>query len=138
MQHTHTHHQDTVLARHPIWVGLGLTVITVAIAWQLPHAWAMQLFAALLALIGAVYVGFAISQNKHLEQQFAVAIGFMLFGLLGLWVSPWWLVSGYVLHGVWDLLHHRHEISVQLTSWYAPFCLLYDWGMALAIALFWI
>lgn len=127
-----------IVERYPIFTGLALATLTTAVALLLPPDWALELFASLLAVIGAIYVGFAIAQQKHIVAQFAVALVFMLFGLFGVWLSGWWLIAGYILHGVWDWLHHRHDISIRLTDWYAPFCLVYDWGMAVVIALLFI
>lgn len=123
----------------PVVVGAILAVGTVGIAVLLPHAWALDLYAALLALIGAVYIGMALEQGsqRQLVVQFVIALGFMGMGLLGLWFFPWLLVAGYFLHGVWDWLHHRGDLNLRLRGWYAPFCLVYDWLIAVAIGFFW-
>ncbi len=136
--HTEPTSTALIVERYPITTGIALIAVTALIAVMLPSDWALQLFAGLLALIGAVYVGFAIAQEKHIVGQFAIAIGFMTLGLLGLWLSVWWLFAGYILHGIWDWMHHRHDISVSLTNWYAPFCLIYDWGIAVVIAVLFI
>lgn len=148
--------RQSFLKEHPAITGLLLVLVTFALTAWLPHAWALETFAALLSLIGAVYVGFAVAQGRQMFLQFGVALGFMLAGLLGLWLSPWLLVAGYVAHGFWDWLHHPHDLasarkkpvelersrwkrqSVKLTDWYAPFCLVYDWGVALLIVVWWI
>lgn len=124
----------------PIGAGFLLAVATVGIAWLLPADRALELFAALLALIAAVYVGVAVAQGsqRQIVIQFVVALGFMWLGLLGLWFSPALLVAGYALHGAWDWLHHRGTRGVQLTDWYAPLCLAYDWLVAGAIWWIWV
>ncbi len=137
MQTTKAQPQSFWQARS-IAVGVGLAALSIGFASLLPHAWALEFFAALLALIGAIYVGMAIEQGRQLIFQFAVAIGFMLLGLLGLWLSPWWLVAGYFAHGVWDWLHHNHKQPLSLTQWYAPFCLVVDWLIGSAIVIWWI
>ena len=130
-------------------LGVLLFLITVLIAFLLPSAWALDAFAALLGFIGAIYVGMAVAQGKQVVFQFVVAVGFLFTGLLGLWLSPWILVAGYFAHGLWDWLHHpnhlfsarkktAHKMSVKLTKWYAPFCLVYDWLVGFAIAIWWI
>ena len=122
----------------PIAVGVGLAVGAIGLAALLPQARALEFFAALLALIGAIYVGMAIEQKQQIVFQFTVALGFMLLGLLGLWLSPWILAAGYFAHGAWDGLHHNHKMDVRLTKWYAPFCLVVDWLIGIAIAVWWI
>ena len=118
--------------------GVLLFLVTMVVAFLLPADCALEAFAALLGFIGAIYVGMAITQGKQVILQFTVALGFMFTGLLGLWVSPWILVLGYLAHGLWDWVHHDHKMQVELTRWYAPFCLVYDWLVALAIAIWWV
>ena len=42
-------------------------------------------------------------------------------------------MTGYVLHGTWDLLHHERGIQTQIVGWYPPVCVVYDWIVGLAV-----
>jgi len=58
----------------------------------------------------------------------------VLFALLGLWLDWWFLAAGLTLHGGWDLLHQGERGSGVIPRWYVPFCAVYDFTVAIFIA----
>jgi hypothetical protein len=124
-----------LVSRFSIALAVCCTLPTIAIAFALPRIQALQGFALLLAVIAAIYIGFALADGRPsiLAQELPVAACFLLITVLGLWVSPLFLVLGYVGHGLWDGMHHPKGITTQLPLWYPLFCLLYDWLIALCI-----
>lgn len=62
-------------------------------------------------------------------------VSFTLLALAGLWASPWFIVVGLVLHGVWDVLHHNgwDVVKTKIPQGYIPFCAGYDWLLALIL-----
>jgi hypothetical protein len=93
-----------------------------------------------LAIIAAIYIGFALAErdatNLVIEVAFAVAIVAVVF--IGLEQSRYWLAGGLVAHGVWDLLHHhRHPVlgTREVPRWYPPACLVYDFPLAIFVTL---
>lgn len=64
-------------------------------------------------------------------------IAFCSCAVLGLWVSPIFLLIGYFAHGIWDIIHHSHGIKTKVTHWYIPFCLIYDWLVG-AYIIYWL
>jgi len=113
-------------------IGLGLAVLTCAVLWPLPPEIARGAVSHLVTLIGSVYVGFALASPDRMSvsRQIAGCALFMALALAGLWLSWWWLVAGLVLHGLWDLLHHREHEHGTMPSWYVPACAAYDWTLA--------
>lgn len=93
-----------------------------------------------LAIIAAIYIGFALAErdagNLLVEVAFATAIVAVVF--IGLEHSPYWLAGGLAAHGVWDLLHHHsHPVlgTREVPRWYPPACLVYDFPLAIFVAL---
>lgn len=117
-------------------------------------------------LLGAVYVWFAITRTANSQRIFAVGlmvaaliyvglallnpaarpylplelVGFGIYtvaAILSWRGSRWWLVAGWGLHPVWDLLVHYAATTgaeVVVPYWYAVACLSFDIIVAFAIA----
>ena len=68
-----------------------------------------QFAAVLLAVIGAIYVGFGLQTGNRMQIVTEVmgALGFFSAALAGLWVTPWIIPVAYVIHGIWDYAHHK-------------------------------
>jgi hypothetical protein len=98
-------------------------------------------YATFLILIAAFYLAFAAyfraSTAGRLEG--AVVVAFVVIGLLGVRL-PFFLILGYSLHGLWDLLHELQAHGAysafgpgQLTAIplaYGIFCAVFDFCMA--------
>ena len=125
----------------PAAVGLIGAVITLPLHLILPHALSVQLAAVIVAVIGAIYVGFALQAGSLLDQitESLAASVFLAAALIELWVNPWTIPVGYVLHGFWDFAHHRRGHGLGPTpTWYPPFCAIYDWVFALGLTAIWL
>ncbi|OEK00203.1 hypothetical protein BFP97_01160 [Roseivirga sp. 4D4] len=121
-----------------ILVGLLLATVTIALHMSLSESRRLELTSFLLVLIGSVYYGFALL-SKHKEViviEVIVASVFVAMGVFGLWFSPWILITGLFLHGLWDIAHHNASVKLaKIPSWYIPFCAAYDWTMAIYVSL---
>lgn len=91
----------------------------------------LEFHAALLTLIASVYIGFALQggQPHEVRLEVATAAAFVALALIGLWLSPWFIVFGLALHGFWDFLHHS-VIHTPIPRWYIPLCMIYDVSVA--------
>jgi len=67
--------------------------------------------------------------------EIAAGIAFIAMAVLGLWWSSLWIAVGYVLHGVYDFLHHPRGIRTGVRRWFPPFCATFDWLVALYVLL---
>ena len=119
-------------------LGVGLALATILFARLLPTDWVRPLFGIVLAGIAAIYVGFALNDGRlpPLLVEGSVALLFLGMALLGCCYSTGWLVGGYVVHGVWDLIHRPGGIQTRIVKGYPPFCLIYDW--VVAVYMFWL
>ncbi|HEU4683959.1 MAG TPA: DUF6010 family protein [Nitrospira sp.] len=126
-------------AAHPYGAGLLLGVATIVVLLGLSQPLARQWAALLLALIGGAYVGFAARDGRPGANliELTGALAFAAVGLLGLQFNPLWIAAGYLAHGFWDLLHHRHGSYADTPRWYIPFCVVYDWIVGAFLLVWW-
>jgi len=121
-----------------IAIGLGAAIVTISFHQTLGEAKGLELSSFLLVMIGSAYFGFALSSHSKRARiiEIIVASAFVLIAIYGLWVSPWILIAGLFLHGVWDLAHHNNVFNLaEIPKWYVPFCASYDWAMAIYLAI---
>src|SRR2546430_699872 len=92
--------------------------------------------ALLLALIAAVYIGFAVADGrpKVIAVDCTVAGAFVLLAAAGVTGSAWLLVLGYAGHGLKDFWQERSHY-VASTRWWPPFCAAVDWLVAVVLAI---
>lgn len=110
---------------------LVLLLITLAFARRLEdHQQVVELFAVVLTIIGSVYIGFALKDLdwKHQVTEISAAGIFILAAVFGLWWDPWLIAASLIIHGFWDLLHHRTQYTTDVPNGYIPFCAIYDWA----------
>jgi hypothetical protein len=117
--------------RAPVLWGVVWGVIQAAAPlgfWWLDPA---TVYALSIALIAAVYIGFAVADGRPrvLAVETAVAAVFVVVGAAGVTGPAWLLVAGFIGHGVKDLWQHRTQF-VANTRWWPPFCLVIDWVAA--------
>jgi hypothetical protein len=108
---------------------IGLALTTMLIALLLPVEIARLVLAMSLAVIGGIYLGFALAEDK-LSSLAIESVQFVLFFLVALGVvtvSWWFLAGGYFAHGLWDFAHHPRGIRTKVPAWYIPACVVYDW-----------
>jgi hypothetical protein len=88
-----------------------------------------------LALIAAVYIGFAVADGRPgvIAVETAVAAAFVVVAAVAVTGSAWVLVAGLAGHGCKDLWQHRTGF-VANTRWWPPFCATVDVVAAAIIA----
>lgn len=120
-------------------LGAVLALASLPAHLLLPPTISHQLATLVLALMAGVYLGFAVQDGRArvLVIEGLVASAFVAAALLGLWVSAWAVPAAYVLHGFWDLAHHRH-VSTAMPAWYVPFCAVFDWVFAAGLVANWL
>ncbi len=114
-------------------IGLALGVSTILLHTLLSEEQGLELTSLLMVLIASVYYGFALMSHHTKAKiiEIIVASAFVSMGIFGLWISPWILVIGLFLHGLWDIIHHHSPQSLaEVPAWYIPFCATYDWIIA--------
>jgi hypothetical protein len=113
-----------------IVVGL-LQAATPLAFWWLNSA---TVYALGLAVIAAVYIGFAVADGrpKVIAVESSVTFAFVVVAAAAVTGSPWLLVAGMIGHGLKDFWQHRSHF-VANTRWWPPFCMVVDWVVAVII-----
>ena len=86
----------------------GLQAASPLVFWWLDAA---TVYAVGLAVIAAIYVGFAVADGRRqvIAVESAVATVFIVVATAAITGSPWLLVLGFVGHGLKDLWQHRQQ-----------------------------
>ena len=115
-----------------VLVGIAGGGLNALIAWSRWIPDPLAFHSVCLAMIAAIYVGFAFADGRVSIVILELSVGtvFIVLGLLGLWQAPAFIAAGLILHGVWDLAHRPHAITTKLPAWYPPFCAAYDFVFA--------
>lgn len=118
-------------------VGLVGGLVAIATALLLPNADDARLsLGTLLAGIGFVYLGFAVSDGRKsaIVVQAISALVFLWVAQIGIREgSNLLLALGFVAHGIWDALHHEHHGWTRVRTYYPPFCAVADFVIGGAI-----
>jgi hypothetical protein len=87
-----------------------------------------------LALIAAVYIGFAVADGRSrvIAVETGVAAAFVVVAAAAVTGSAWLIVVGLAGHGCKDLWQHRTGF-VANTRWWPPFCATVDFVAATII-----
>jgi hypothetical protein len=117
--------------RAPVLWGVVWGVIQAAAPlgfWWLDPA---TVYGLSLALIAAVYIGFAVADGRPtvIAVEAAIAAVFVVVAAAGVTGPAWLLVASFAGHGFKDLWQHRSPYVAD-TRWWRPFCLVVDWVVA--------
>jgi hypothetical protein len=123
-------------------IGLMSAAGSVFISKKLFSAKVEQIFFALFLIpIAGFYLAFTAYFGDEGAWRFETGgvIAFAALGLVGVRV-PVVLIVGYLLHGLWDVLHEIHahgggdlfgaQQTTEVPLAYGAFCATYDWCMA--------
>jgi len=122
--------------RVPVLWGLAFGAVQAASPLALRWLDQATVQALLLALIAAVYIGFAVADGrpKVIAVESSVAGAFVLLAAAGVTGPAWLLVLGYAGHGLKDFWQERSHY-VAGTRWWPPFCAAVDWLVAVVLAI---
>ena len=84
------------------------------------------IYGLILSGIGFLYVGFTWSNVTVAIVCSVQAIAFLLLGYLGIKRNLHYLIAGYFLHGLWDLMYSHIAGSSLIPPHYDFFCLTID------------
>lgn len=121
-----------------IVAGILLALLVCRLFFSFASPFSYQLFALFLAYTACVYLGAALSDSrvKWITIEFVLSCAFFNLAFLGLIFSPTWIAVGYIVHGVWDILHHPRLIQTKVVNWFPPLCAVYDFVVAIFILTF--
>jgi hypothetical protein len=115
----------------PVLWGLAFGAVQAALPLALRWLDQATVQALLLALIAAVYIGFAVADGRPrvIAVESTIAGAFVLLAAACVTGSAWLLVLGYAGHGLKDFWQERRHY-VAGTRWWPPFCAAVDWLVA--------
>lgn len=85
-------------------------------------------YPVVLIVIAILYLLFAAmaGSTDSLVTEAIPALMFVAMAALGFRKSPWLVVAGLALHGVFDFFHHAVIANPGVPVWWPGFCLAYD------------
>ena len=85
-------------------------------------------YPVVLIVIAALYLLFAVmaGSTHSLIAEALAALVFITLAGLGFRKSPWFVVAGLALHGVFDFFHHAVIANPGVPVWWPGWCLAYD------------
>jgi hypothetical protein len=119
-----------------IVIGIVLAAVFILVVHSIPPQPARQIIALFLAFISCVYIGALLSQRlaaPFVGLELAVAIIVFSLAVVGLRASTTSLALGYVVHGIWSLVHRPRLVPTQVASWFPPLCAAFAFVVALAL-----
>ncbi|MEM6467950.1 MAG: hypothetical protein AAF802_00165 [Planctomycetota bacterium] len=122
----------------PCVAAFAFALLTVGAIYLLPGVDATLGHFIVLLIIPGVYVGMAIAEGsgRKIVVETIVAFSFVVIAAVGFQYSPMLIGVGLLLHGVWDLLHHRGWLELNTGEFYPPFCAAYDFLVGSAFILY--
>lgn len=85
-------------------------------------------YPVVLIVIAALYLLFAAMANSTgvFVAETIPALVFVVLAVLGYRKTPWLVVAGLALHGVFDFFHHAVIANPGVPVWWPGWCLSYD------------
>ena len=113
--------------RTPVAWGVVVGVLQAVSPLAFPWLDSATVYALGLALIAAIYIGFAVADGRRhvLAVETAVASAFVVVAAAAVTGTAWLIVAGLAGHGVKDMWQHRTGF-VAGTRWWPPFCAAVD------------
>ena len=120
--------------RTPVAWGVVVGVLQAVSPLAFPWLDSATVYALGLAVIAAVYIGFAVADGRRhvLAVETAVASAFVVVAAAAVTGTAWLVVAGLAGHGIKDMWQHRTGF-VAGTRWWPPFCATVDFVAAALI-----
>lgn len=85
-------------------------------------------YPVVLIVIASLYLLFAVmaGSKESLVAETMPALVFVALAAIGFRKTPWLVVAGLALHGVFDFFHHAVIANPGVPAWWPGWCLAYD------------
>jgi hypothetical protein len=114
-------------------IGLSSSVITIFLFALFKRFDKNIIYGLILAAIGFLYVGYTWTDITIGIISGVQAIFFLLLGYFGIKKDSYFLIAGYFMHGLWDLIYGRLGNTNLLPPHYDLFCMTYDFAIGFYI-----
>ena len=109
---------------------IATAVFVILITVLLSKHFSARLAAAtILCSIAFIYVGFSLEGNpvSSIVLEVLVAVVFYLIAVIGYSKNNSLIAYGIVLHGIWDILHHKASfVKTDIPGYWPLYCLIVD------------
>lgn len=110
--------------------GIGVGALIIILSRLLAKYVTEKLFATtVLVAIAFIYFGFSLKDNpvSSIILESGIAIVFYFLALFGYTKNNVWLAYGILLHGAWDIFHHKGVfIKTDVPGYWPSFCFVID------------
>jgi hypothetical protein len=109
--------------------GVITSIIIIILTRALSAFFSTRLIATtILVAIAFIYVGFSLQTNliSSIVLETSVALFFYFLALTGCMKNSLLIAYGIMLHGVWDVLHHKGLVATSIPGYWPSFCLVVD------------
>lgn len=115
-----------------IFIGVLIVLPFIPLLNRLSEQWRDRYLAVSLVTAGLIYVGFALiwGNGSWLMIEVIGLLACVVFAVLGLRISAFFIGLGWFLHPVWDFGLHTLVEHEHVPGWYPGFCIGVDWAVA--------
>lgn len=109
--------------------GMVTATIIIILSRALRSFFSTRLIATtVLVAIAFIYVGFSLQTNliSSIVLETGVALFFYFLALTGYMKNSLLIAYGILLHGVWDVLHHKGLVASNVPEYWPSFCFVVD------------
>jgi hypothetical protein len=105
--------------------------------WTLPaaHVWVIAAFFSIS--MNFTYVTEAYVRKEFLNTETIIACLLIILSIMGVIVSPIFVIIAIFGHGIWDVAKHL-GMGVPFFSWYTLSCFLADMTYSITLLLYWL
>jgi hypothetical protein len=107
-------------------IGISSSVITVFLFVLFKRFDKNIIYGLILGAIGFLYVGYTWTDITVVTINIVQAIFFLMFAYFGIKKNLYFLIAGYFMHGLWDLIYSQVADKSLLPPHYDLFCSTYD------------
>jgi len=112
-------------------IGLSGSLITIIIFTLFKRIDKATIYSLILIGIAFLYIGYTWTNIEVAILSFVQALFFTVFAYYGVKKNSYFLIAGYFLHGIWDLMYSHVGNSDLIPPDYDWFCLTYDFVIGL-------
>ncbi|HCM77729.1 MAG TPA: hypothetical protein DIS90_15205 [Cytophagales bacterium] len=112
-------------------IGISSSLITILIFYFLKRLDKNTIYGLILMGIAFLYIGYTWTNLEVAIISFIQVLFFLPFAYLGIKKNAYYLVAGYFLHGIWDVVYPFLGSPDLLPPDYDYFCITYDVIVAL-------
>ena len=125
------------MPQKPLAIGATLYLVLLLVShWQINSAYVWGIAAFFSIAMNFTYLTEAITSRNYVTTEAIVSFVLIVFSLLGLLLSPLFVIAAIFGHGCWDLAKHFGR-GVPFYFWYTCSCFLVDTAYSTTLLLYW-